>query len=391
MTVQTAENSLQELLNEECVKLPIQRKDGEDYLECLRRVIHEEYLAMLKGLGSFTVREKDHYNALTEGATKLSQALITAVKTYYSGNVGAAYNLFKEALNELNSNLKEQGDGHAGLFVPVENVKKANSWYRLRLSSGEKFTERKDLFHIPMTERENVPTQRFSIAGNPSLYLGSSLFLCWKESNMPDIRGCYASRFEVGHSAAEYVFLDIRNWLSKFRKQLPQKPEDELTLFNHLCLWPLVAACSVKVRFNDKPFQPEYIIPQFLYQYASELKSKSTLSSEKKLKVLGVLYSSTTTEVWEDFDPEKEYNLAIPVIQSDHEFFSEELKSVLPLTKPISWKVVLDRHEHGEGLSDRRTSRGSSAEYYFHQLAWSFSNMEHLLANIPTGIVDGEE
>lgn len=381
-------DTLRELLADEGIFLPIRRKKDEAYLECLIRVIHDDYLVKLRKLNCFKIREKQHIEKLIGNVEKLTDAIIETVETYYRGNIGSAYDLFKAVLDEIDRQLEELGGG-SGLFVKASELKKRNRLYRIRHSS-ERLTERKELFHIPMKQRENVTTQRFSIEGHPSLYLGSSLFISWKESGLPDIWNCYAARFEL--TDPEYVFLDIRNWLPKFRKRLSANQEDEVDLFCYLCLWPLVAACSVRVKFDDKPFTPEYIIPQFLYQYTSELKATGKSANRSNLKVLGLVYSSTRTEAWENYDPDTEYNLAIPVQQADHENYSEELKDVFPLTRPAFWKNVLDQQDQGErrAATNKKAPEGS-AEYYFYHIGQSFSRMEDKLAQEPVAKVDADD
>lgn len=365
--------SLEDLLSEDAIELPLQRMKDEDYLNCLNRVIFDNYLNKLERLASFSVEGKEYIDTLREGAKDLSEAIIETVRIYHSGNLSLAYEKFKTALNNIDDRIRNETGGDSVLFVKLETP----NLYRIRYEQSV-LTERKELFHIPMKYRENVPTQRFSIAGNPSLYLGSSLFICWKESGLPDIWNCYASRYEIFDS--RYVFLDIRNWLPRFRRELPTRAEDQLTLFNYLCLWPLVAACSVKVKYTDRPFKPEYIISQLLYQYTSELKSTSSAEATRP-NVLGLLYSSTRSERWESFDPDTEYNIAIPVLQTDSEVFSSELKDILPLTLPLAWKTVLL-----DAVQDEEDA--TSAVHYFGQIGCSFSRMESLLKKEQVAKVD---
>lgn len=369
--------SLEELLNNRSIHLPLQRQQGEDYLHCLHRVIFDGYLAKLKKLDSYEVDGKEYKGILVEGAASLAESIIETIKTYHQGNLAVAYQQFKSALDEIDRKIRQETRGDSVLFVN----EKVGNLYRIRYETSP-LTDRKDLFHIPMKERENVPTQRFSIAGNPSLYMGSTLFICWKESGLPEIWDCYASRYEIVYS--DHVFLDIRNWLPRFQKELPQDTNGRLKLFNYLCLWPLVAACSVKVKYTGRPFKPEYIISQLLYQYTSELKSL-VHSDERHVNVLGLLYSSTRLESWEDFDPETEYNLAIPVLQADSEAFSSELKEILHLTCPISWKKVLNSSDSNHQKLD------ISAEHYFHQIGRSFSRMERLLERERVARVDSDK
>jgi hypothetical protein len=55
--------------------------------------------------------------------------------------------------------------------------------YRMRenkalTASGQ--IDRKQIFHVPFEKRRLVQNQRYSIAGLPCLYFGSSLWICWE-------------------------------------------------------------------------------------------------------------------------------------------------------------------------------------------------------------------
>ncbi|MFW1494652.1 hypothetical protein ACEV9S_24505, partial [Vibrio parahaemolyticus] len=49
--------------------------------------------------------------------------------------------------------------------------------------------------------------------------------------------------------------------------------------------WPLIAACSIRVKNPSDNFKPEYIIPQLLLQWARDYKS-----------IDGIRYTSTHIE-----------------------------------------------------------------------------------------------
>ncbi len=74
-----------------------------------------------------------------------------------------------------------------------------DSLYRVRCSDSE-LSERKDMFHIPFHLRHLVGTQRYSIAGLPCLYLGTSIYVCWQEMGKPDLNKMYLSRFKCVNS-----------------------------------------------------------------------------------------------------------------------------------------------------------------------------------------------
>lgn len=52
------------------------------------------------------------------------------------------------------------------------------------------------MFHIPFELRGKAATQRYSIPGLPSLYLGSSCYICWEELHRPDLNTVNSTRLK---------------------------------------------------------------------------------------------------------------------------------------------------------------------------------------------------
>ena len=60
-----------------------------------------------------------------------------------------------------------------------------SNFYRVRQLPSIYEVEAKELFHIPISKRGIVKTQRYSIPGYPCLYLGKSIYGCWEEMRRP--------------------------------------------------------------------------------------------------------------------------------------------------------------------------------------------------------------
>lgn len=107
--------------------------------------------------------------------TKIVNGLINSIKAYLDGYPYKAYSIFNSILNEEVKSLYR-------IFKQVIYPQTQN-FYRLRHNSTNHVYSRKEMFHIPFSERGKVSTQRFSIPGFPSLYLGRTLYICWEEMN----------------------------------------------------------------------------------------------------------------------------------------------------------------------------------------------------------------
>jgi hypothetical protein len=92
--------------------------------------------------------------------------------------------------------------------------------------------------------------------------------------------------------------------------------------------WPLLAACSIKVRNQDGHFKPEYVVPQLILQW---------LTTEHKVD--GVRYF--TTKVARYFpDPTPAANFVFPVRSTKPLGFCDQLSSTFELSDPVYWPAV---------------------------------------------------
>ena len=96
--------------------------------------------------------------------------------------------------------------------------------------------------------------------------------------------------------------------------------------YKYLSTWPLMAACSIRVKNSDNVFKPEYIIPQLLLQW---------VRSNKEID--GIRYWSTHVEKRPiNFNAEL-YNLVLPVKESKENGVCSTLGNMFKITEPVSW------------------------------------------------------
>lgn len=198
-----------------------------------------------------------------------------------------------------------------------------NYQYRLRKNTSI-LKKPLDLFHIPLQFKAKVQSFRYSIQGHPSLYTSNSIYIACKEYNLEnDFSNIYAVKLELQNNISKTA-IDLR--------YLFKNPVNE-DLFMFLIRWPLIFACSLKVKNNSiKPSQ-EYILPQMVYQW---VKNKIKVKKEgAKSNILGVVYNSTKIEYVKDLDFQYAFNLAAPVQEYKKEGHCESLKKAFKVSKPI--------------------------------------------------------
>jgi hypothetical protein len=268
---------------------------------------------------------------------KNNKLIISSIDEYLNGNSGKAYDIFEKMMS-----YKIISNAIVNLRVELKDIcVKPNYLYRVRVSDSQ-LTSRKEMFHIPFNMRHLVGSQRYSIAGLPCLYLGSSIYVCWQEMGKPNLDSLYISSYQL--NAKNYEFPKyVLNFA--FSLEIMKKNDIELLFFGsddndlsldkqiaHLTLWPLLMACSY-VKANEKAkFNIEYVIPNMLLQWIIT----------DAPSVDGIIYLSTKTRQLRQ--SKIGMNVVIPPKSSaektDENEYCIDMAKCFELTNPISWQVL---------------------------------------------------
>lgn len=211
-----------------------------------------------------------------------------------------------------------------GLFSHLSNsvLGEKECIYRFRKQTGNYQLSQKELFHIPFHSRTKVDTQRYSIPGFPSLYAANSIYVAWEEMQRPPIDQLQAAKLT---NVKKLVFFDLTTDIYVADADLSTIDPNEL--WKHLIVWPLIAACSVKVRDRNSAFKPEYIIPQLMLQI---------IRAENKWD--GIRFSSTHIDrnIMKKAKGEF-YNYVLPVKDNSDDGYCAELLSTFEMSDVTSW------------------------------------------------------
>lgn len=300
------------------------------------------YIKILKSHTSSTAVANNRYLADKLAMQKLRRYINTiydvrdtvtdCLEYFLSGDIQAAYDLFDETFNRASKNQHLKN-----ICIQLNDICKDSApLYRVRKS--EKFLEkRNDLFHIPFKLRHLVSAQRYSVAGLPCLYLGTSLYICWQEMGKPDFDKLYISAFKSKQNDNDRLILNFASEL--INSPLSLRKDDifyntpEEKIISYLCLWPLIIACNYIKNQPDAAFNQEYIIPNILMQW---------ISRKEKSPIVGIAYRSTKiTSI-------KHSDLAINVVippkatykQMSNNSYCPTLSNTFSITKPISWQLL---------------------------------------------------
>jgi hypothetical protein len=136
----------------------------------------------------------------SETLKKFSSFLIDSLSYYQDGQVFKAYNIFENAMNEMQDHFA---------YLDIRNFR----FFRIRPETKKATYKRKELFHIPFEKNYLIRTSRYSIPGFPCLYLGASAYsnnslsLCWFECDLPD--KFYWSELKLCKHEQPYLVLDF--------------------------------------------------------------------------------------------------------------------------------------------------------------------------------------
>lgn len=92
--------------------------------------------------------------------------------------------------------------------------------------------------------------------------------------------------------------------------------------------WPLIAACSIKVKNESDNFKPEYIIPQLLLQWV-----------RNNDEIDGIRYKSNNISTDEYFTEGELYNVVLPVKENNSEGICNHLRNLFETSEVVSWQL----------------------------------------------------
>ncbi|MFD5854322.1 hypothetical protein ACFWGC_29900 [Cytobacillus pseudoceanisediminis] len=312
-------------LLKEVGNLPLKRikDDFEGYL----KDIFGLYLSTLKEINT-KIPEK--YNLLSvidlKNVVEISKKIQWAVSDYFKGFPNEAFNHLATLIDE---NIMPKGYLNKHMHI-WDNRKEL--LYKMRTGTNHTYSK-EEMFHIPFEKRGLVSTNRYSIPGLPCVYLGNSPLTCWEELNRPDLNSVQTALFVrkkisyLNFSTPPGALIELL--LNDFYINGTDDEEFKETyneLISYIVVWPLMAACSIRVKNPNDSFKPEYIIPQLLLQWI------------RQSDFDGISYFSTKIEDYTYATAQLYTNYAFPVQTQENEGYCSILSSKFDITDAIPWQ-----------------------------------------------------
>lgn len=336
------------------------RKLFDNYIAEVKKISDPEHHAICETIELFSIPKIE----------RIAKRIVAATKHYLQGYPDQAYQEIKKTLKNVEfDSLLTMVSAFCPSAPPVPYDFHLEStlhpvMYRMRPGFGLAAAgtlKKKDIFHVPYENRNLVRNQRYSIAGLPCLYLGSSTWICWEELARPELNGCIFSKFKF---AEETRILDFQlqpanawavytNVGALGRSSQPPARIDELQaryndafVISYIVFWPLIAASSIRVESRVGAFFPQYIVPQLLLQWVT-----------KERKVDGIRYFSTRTTQMNYY---VNVNYVFPARDIKSSGRCSTLRRKIHLSPPVLWAMMdlikdpRDRTAFLPGTADNR-------------------------------------
>ena len=256
-----------------------------------------------------------------KNASSIWNEFINVINLFQSGKLALASSKFYDLFC---SNIKG---------MRVNKIPQDTCLYRMRAGTTayDEFITEYEMSHIPFELNHLVSNERYSISGFPSLYLGTSAYVCWEELHRPNFEYTNTPLFKTKKDV--YV-LDLTN-------------QKYYSFTNHLFSDCLILACSIPVAYPDAPFKPEYIIPQMLLQSLVQY-----INTSDENVIFGIKYSSTHIKkknIWINYPEnrhykERFYNYVFPAFDRESSGISKHISDLFQFWNSITYQKLALMH-----------------------------------------------
>lgn len=288
-------------------------KQQERFIQFIEKVADDKIKSSAKGKQTVSKSE------VKEKVRKLYKIIIDSIKYYLNGE-------FETCRKNIYRNFITPGNVREIKGLMTTSIKNPSKkvYFRIRSNDTYNIYKKKEMFHIPFEKRGVVGNQRFSVSGYPCLYLGSSIYGCWEETQRPNIDMCNIVALQ---STKELKFLSL---------SIPTIKNDVGIYANLLYSLVLRLVCSLKAHNISDNFKQEYIIPQIVLESIIQRNSQSS-----KVPIDGIKYTSSIYCQPQDMFKDKSLltNYVLPIRKSKKEGLCSELSSIFILTEPTSFIV----------------------------------------------------
>lgn len=235
-----------------------------------------DYLCDLKKKFSVVQRQAEKAGADQESLAiikKYRRKIIEAIDCYYVADISKSNAIIKNLLIDIGEDPLAVNTLNNSFAFPGVHSNELQ-FFRSRIGNPSKSFTAKEMSVLPLSLRSKSGNYRFSIPGNPSLYLSNSSYGCWIETGFPsEIEFNVSPVILDGTQKIFNLAVTIRDFhcLNEFES-------DRVHCW--IKLYMLSIATSYRIKEENRTFRSEYIV------------SQSIMMACKKLGYDGVAYYS---------------------------------------------------------------------------------------------------
>ena len=257
-------------------------------------------------------------------AEDMQEKLNLIVKNYYNGRIFDSYKVMSDLLSPILKSeicLSPISKSRAFNYYIIEDkIYDYYVFFRARLGEVLDINRTDDFKHVPFSKRSIIGNYRFSIAGFPCLYLGSSSYDCWLELGRPSDNLFNVSCILLKE---DYKVLNLAFTVGCFLNELNilRKEEDINNLFK---LFLLEQVTSFRVKNKNRVFYSEYIISQLITQVC------------RNMNVQGIAYISKRVEHY-IFGKDLAVNLVLFIDYEEKGNYSSKMDDHMIIGTPVNF------------------------------------------------------
>ena len=186
-----------------------------------------------------------------------SAKILESLDLFYKADIAGSNNIIADLVKDIGNNkFAVNSVNNSDAFPGIK--KNELQFFRSRLGSPNQSFTAKDMIHLPNSMRSKSGNYRFSIPGNPSLYLSNSSYGCWIEMGCPaEIDFNVSPVLLEGNQRIFNLAISLRDFrcLNEF---------EEKRVHCWLKLYLLTIATCYVIKEENRTFKSEYIISQSL-------------------------------------------------------------------------------------------------------------------------------
>ncbi|MDD3340220.1 MAG: RES domain-containing protein [Lachnospiraceae bacterium] len=250
--------------------------------------------------------------------------ILEALKCYYCADIAKCNTIIRNLLRDIGEDPLAVSELQSSQAFPGV-VSNELQFFRSRSGNPSNSFSAKDMLHLPRSLRAKSGNYRFSIPGNPSMYLANSSYGCWIETGFPaDIDFNVSPVLLEGKQKVFNLAVSTRHFLNL-------NELDSIKVHTWLKLLMLMIATSYRIKENNRTFKSEYVLSQSIMMGCKKLGYDGVAYYSKRVDNEAFALCAINLALFVDY--EKEYAEIVKHIKMDDAFNYSIYKKLLPSLK----------------------------------------------------------